>query len=586
MWIILRTIIRSLFLVMVMVRISSALAVEQRGPQRVWGELSSTYRVRESGASDFSSSNLLNTGTISASSYIWRPWFALINGSLSLSVEGTDAEDQPKSTSEFTTGDFRFNLFPTSRFPFSAYYVESRNKLDNAEFGDNATNTEYGVSQLYGSLDGKHNYRAEYENNRQDDSDLNRFIAESLLLGGSNRFGKHDIDTEIRLDSVDNTMTNEQADRHSITLDHSYGNATSFSLDNLLSASTSESDLFDSISTVDTSQLSSFLSWRPQKRRDLRLTGSLRLSEISDSEQPTGMTLNQAVENETLTANLNQGLIYDITDNLQFSESINANSAESGGEYVTTVNESLSVRYTADRLTTALGDYGWSAGTSYSNLHGDTESEQSLDNQISQSLVNDYSAEGGYQLRTNLTQSLNYDYESERADEKSIDHSYSVTWSNSAAGNQNLVRLLLSDSRSLNRENNFFQLINFQYTGSMRLRRYSQLSGNLTLQQSNRGFEKLRSEETVRNGQLGYRTSRAFQVSGLIFLSDLQLSKRDSETERLIKNPDADMEVSLENSLQYRIGRLEVELDIDFIKVGKVYDRLIKFQLTRSFGDL
>ena len=198
----------------------------------------------------------------------------------------------------------------------------------------------------------------------------------------------------------------------------------------------------------------------------------------------------------------------------------------------------------------------------------------------------DYSVEDGYQLRTNLTQSFNYDYESERADEKSIDHSYSVTWSNSEIGNQNLVRLLLSDSRSLNRENDFFQLVNFQYTGSTRLSRYSQLNGNLTLQHSRREFEKQLTEETARNGQLGYRTSRAFNVPGLIFLSDLKLSKRESETERLIRGLDPDTEASLENSLQYRIGRLEIELDIDFIKVGDVYDRLFKFQITRSFGDL
>ena len=88
------------------------------------------------------------------------------------------------------------------------------------------------------------------------------------------------------------------------------------------------------------------------------------------------------------------------------------------------------------------------------------------------------------------------------------------------------------------------------------------------------------------NGRLGYRNTRVFQVPGLFFLSDLQLGKRESETERLIDGPDADTDVSLENSLQYRIGRLEVEFDFDLIKRGDDYDRLFKFQLTRSFGDL
>ena len=569
---------------MVMFRFSSALALESRGAQRVWGELSSSYRIRESGDNDTRSSNFTNTGTILGSGYIWRPWFALVNGSLSLSVEETDIEDQPDSTNEFITGDARFSLFPTSRFPFSAYLIESRNEFVSSAVRNDVTDTEYGFSQLYRSLDGKHNYRAEYENIEQGGDD-NRFVADRLSLGSVNRFGQHYIDTEIRLDTLDNTTTNEQADRESITLDHSYGSVTSLSLDNLLSASRRESDLFDSTATFDTSQLSSFLSWRPQSRGDLRVTGNLRLSEISESEQPDDMALDP-VERETLTANLNQGLIYDITNNLQLSESINANSVETDGEYATTYVESLSARYLSDRSIMAWGDYGWSVSTGYVNLHGDLESEQSLISQFSHSLFNDYSGESGYQLRTNLTQSLNYDYESERVDEKNIDHSYSVTWSNSAIENQNLIRLLLSDSRNLNRYNDNFQLINFQYTGSMRLSRYSQLGGNLTLQQSNREFQRLRTEETTRNGQLGYRNSRAFGVPGLIFLSDLQMSKRDSETERLTRGPDLDTAVSLENSLLYRIGRLEIELDLDFIKVGDKYDRLFKFELTRSFGDL
>lgn len=571
---------------MVMVKVSNALAIEPRIPVRVWGELSTNHRLRESGANDSTSSNRINTGTIRASSYVWRPWFAIVSGSLSLSVEDTDIEDQPSSSSEFTTGDINFSLFPTSRFPFSAYFIESRNEVDSDSFGRDVSNTEYGVRQLYRSLDGRHNYRAEYEKNEQDDSDKNRFIADSLLLSSFNQFGQHDIDTEINLDTVDNTTTKEQAERRSITLDHGYGSVTSFSIDNLLSASTSESQLIDSTSTVDTSQLSSFLSWRPRKRRDLRLTGNLRLSEISDSRQSTEISQDELFERETITANLNQGLIYDITENLLFSESINLNSVQSEGEYLTTISESLALRYTADRLTTALGDYGWFAGTIFSNQHGDAESEQSLNNQFSHSLLNDYSDDDNYQLRTNLTQSLNYDYESERADEKSIDHSYSVTWSDSAVSNQNLVRLFLSDSRSLNREDDFFQLINFQYTGAMRLSRYSQLGGNITLQKTNRELEKQRSEETVRNGQLGYRTSQAFQVPGLIFLSDLQLSKRESKIEQLINDPDADTRVSLKNSLQYRIGRLEMKFDMDFIKVDNQYDRLFRFMLTRSFGDL
>lgn len=569
-----------------MLRVSSALAVEHQGAVRTWGELSSTYRVRESGASDSKNSSWLNTGTISASSYIWRPWFALVGGSLSLSVEDSDSEDQPTSTNEFATGNLNFGLFPTSRFPFNAYFIESRNQFDNDAFGRDVTTTEYGVSQLYRSLDGSHNYRAEYENNLQDDSDQNEFVSESLLLSAGNRLGRHDIDTEIKLDAVDNSITDDQADSHSITLEHGYGEATNFSIDNLLSTSAADIDLFDSSSEVDTSQLSSFLSWHPRNRKDLRLTGSLRLSEVRLSRQSANAALNEAIESETEFANLNQGLIYQYSDNLQLSESINANTVESAGEEVFTASETLSARYSPDRFNIAVGDYGWTAITTYNNLHGDVVSEQSLDNQFSHSLLNNYSVEDGYQMRTNLTQSLNYEYQSEQVDEKSIDHSYSVTWSNAATSNRNLIQFFISDSHSLNREDDYRQLFNLQYTGTNRFSRYAQLSGNITLQHSRLKFEGQLSEQTVSNGQLEFRRDRAFQVPGMLFLSLLELSKTDSEAEQLINDPDTDTLVSWENSLFYRIGRLEVELEIDFIKVDDEFDRLFKFELTRSFGDL
>ncbi len=569
-----------------MARVSSALAIEYSGPVRIWGELSSTYRVRESGDSGSRNSNLLNTGTISASSYVWRPWFALVNGSLSLSVDETDLEDQPTSTNEFTTGDAQFNLFPTSRFPFRAYIIESRNQRDNEAFESEIETTEYGVSQRYRSVDGRHNYRAEYDNREQDDSSQNKFVSESLLLSGDNRLGEHDLETDIKLDTVDNTTTNEQAEGHAITLDHSYGDSNSFSLDNLVSTSTTEKDLFDSSSEDEISQLFSFLTWHPQNRKDLRLNGSLRLSEARLSRQPVGAALNEVIEDETTVANINQGLLYEYSNNLLFSQSINVNSVENDGEVQTIASESLSARYLSDRSITALGDYGWTAATTFNNLHGDIESEQSLDNQFSHSLLNNYSVLGGYQLKTDLIQSLNYEYESEQADEKSIDHSYSVTWSKSAIANQSLIRFFISDSRSLNRDDDFFQLVNLQYTGSNRISRYSQLSGNITLQHTREKFEGRQSEQTVSNGQLEFRKDRVFQISGMFFLSDLQMSKHETDTDRLIRDPDSDTVISWENSLRYRIGRLETELDIDFVKVGDKYDRLFRFQLTRSFGDL
>ena len=127
---------RNLLPVVFMVATAEAMASQHQdpGPLRLWGELSTTYRLREAGSSESRSTNWRNTGTISASSYLWKPWFALVNGSLSLSVDENDTEGQPETGDEFTDGNLRFDLFPSSRFPFAAYYNQSRNEFDSSDF--------------------------------------------------------------------------------------------------------------------------------------------------------------------------------------------------------------------------------------------------------------------------------------------------------------------------------------------------------------------------------------------------------------------------------------------------------------------
>jgi hypothetical protein len=186
-WIIARKKVVKLSLVLAMVSGSDVMAAESGDIVRIWGDLSSTYRERESGDSDATLRNLRNTGTINASSYIWRPWFALINGSLSLSLDETDTSGQETVKDEYSTGDVQFDLFPTSRFPFRAYLIESRNEIDNRSFDQIVKSTEYGFSQQYRNEDGTGNYLADYENNEQDRGGQEKFQSESLLLSASNR---------------------------------------------------------------------------------------------------------------------------------------------------------------------------------------------------------------------------------------------------------------------------------------------------------------------------------------------------------------------------------------------------------------
>ena len=576
-------------LIVMMVTDVDAVTYVNPNPLRVWGDFNTIYRTRYSDAGESTASNWLNIATINASSYIWRPWFAIVDGGLGLSVDKSYFSEQESVKNKYTTGRFRFNLFPTSRFPFELYFSQSRNELDDNLLDRDIITTEHGIAQQYRSQDGKHHYRAEYKNNTREDGRFDRLEGQRLIFSGNNQFSRHTIATDIQFDTVDNRLEDEQANGFSVTGRHSYDVKNNFSIENLLSTSRIENDFSQSNSNVRTAEISSLLSWRPEYKKDINLTASFRLSDLVFRQDDNAFTpLDESLKIDNATANINQGLLYEYSDNLLFREAINVNYTESQNQTLFTATESIGLSYIPDRIMTSMGDYGWSVTPTFNNQHGDTESRQSLDTRFSHSLTNKFSIQGRHQIRTNLTQSLGYDFQSSRAHKKSLTHSFSINWAQPMINNQSMVRFLISDSRSQEEEEELFQLVNLQYSGSIRFNRYSRLVGNITLQRTNHEDGADRSKTTVTNGQLDFTRDRVFQVPRLFFRSRLVLSRQQSESERFLSalNESSEIDDSWENSLNYNIGRLEVRVNIDFIKAGSAYDRLFKIQLTRSFGDL
>ncbi len=557
-------------------------------PVRVWGDITSTYRKREFNGGESTASNWLNIGTINASSYIWRPWFALVNGGLSLAVDKGETSEQESVKNKFASGDLNFDLFPTSRFPFGLYYNRNRAQLDTNLFDQDQTTSEYGIRQQFRSLDGTHHFLADYSNRTRENSDFDKSEGQRLTFSSNHNYRTHSFDSDIQFDSVDNVLQSEHVDSFSVTGLHSYSPRRNYTLESLVSTSQVESGFRQSISQVKTAQISSFLSWQPENRKDINLTANLRLSDLLLRQQDSALTgADELRETDNTTANINQGLLYRHTDHLFISQAINANFQESANQQLFIGTESIGFSYAPDIYTTGVGDYGWSVGSSFINQHGDTSSSRALDNQFNQSLSNDFSVPGKYQLNSNLTQSLGYGLQTSRDDDKRLNHSYTLTWTDSLIDVQSTIRFTISDSRAQQQQERVFQLANLQYLGLLRFSRYTQLSGNITLQSTRQKDGPTRSSRTLVNGQLIFSQLNVFQVPRLDFESDLRLNRQQSESEQAISavNESSRIEQTWENSLDYRIGKLELSVNLDFIKIGDDYDRLFKIQLTRTFGD-
>ena len=558
-------------------------------PVRTWGDISTTYRTREYVGIDSQASNWLNTGSINASSYIWRPWFATARGGLTLSIDESDFSNQPSQRNQYITGNAGLDLFPSSRFPSQVYYRQTRNELDDDLLNRDIETTEFNFRQYYRTVDNAHRLRAEYINNTREDPSASDIEGNRLLFSSNSQIENNSLGTDIQLDTIEDNFQNEKTDSFAVTGRHSYSNDKGLSINNLVSTSKVENDFIRSVTDIETAEFSSLLFWRPGTEKNLSLTGNLRLSDqLLQQTDDQSTASDESMRMENATANLNQGLLYQYSDNLLIREAINANQIESGSSITQVLSESVGFTYTADRVDTSIGGYGWNFGSSYVHEHGDIETNNILNNRFSHSLDNRYMLGERRQLRTNLTQSFGYSDRSRGFDRESVDHSFSVTWSQSSNVDQAVVSLLLLDARAKEEDDELFQLANLQFNGLLRFDRFTQLSGNATLQWTRREDGNDETTATVTNGRLEYMRSRMFDVPRLIFRSRLMLSQQKSETEQLtadvIDNEDSDR--AWENSLDYLIGRLEARVNIDFVKANGDYDRIFKIQLTRSFGDL
>ena len=68
----------------------------------------------------------------------------------------------------------------------------------------------------------------------------------------------------------------------------------------------------------------------------------------------------------------------------------------------------------------------------------------------------------------------------------------------------------------------------------------------------------------------------------------MRLEQRLDDRESFVGdlNDESQIDMSWKNSIQHKIGRLETRFSIDYLVHNDQYDRLIKFELKRSFGDL
>jgi hypothetical protein len=538
-------------------------------PIRTWGSVGYTYR-REN-LSGQQSRGQLFTATINGSSFIWRPWFALVSGGVGLSQDWQQANI--RSSSRDLTGNGSLQVFPESRFPFEAHFDVSDSRMDNGLEAVSATyrNKRIGFSQSYRTPRGNANYRLGYDRSSQTGATIGEYRQQALQYSMSRYFGKQTLGISGNVNRNERDDTGETVALNTLDVRHSYTPDAEFSLDSQASLNDNRYNLVGGSTHSSFAQFNSYAYWRPEKK-PLTANGGVRLYRIS------GDTSSLRV------INLNGGATYRLNPRVSFSASANLNQTASGGKGTTSSNQALGANYQSVTIPLGAYRYYWYGSGTVSNRTG-IDDGQHLSLAAGHGLSRGIETGPGSRLAITLSQGISSDLDTSTASARRLSNTAAVTWNRGRGSTSTLVRLSVSDSRSLKDKRDFMQMINFQATVNSMLSRRSSLTGDLTIQSARQSTIDTPSKGfvTSSSGSLSYTHARAFGVPRLRFTSRLTLYGQVALP--VLSGPEEYETRSWENRFNYSIGRLRLRLTARAAQLGGRTNTSIVFNAIRSFGN-
>jgi hypothetical protein len=582
-------------------------------PVRIGGILSYSLRRDSFEEQQRNQTGLTATLNASTNTYIWQPWFARVDGSLGVtsstdSSSGNEAASSSKSV--VVTGSGQLSVLAQSKFPFEAHFQRSDSRVSSdLALANGYANQRYGFTQRYFRDAGEMMFG--WDRTTQTSADSGRDLQDSLQLRMSHRLENHRLQLAGDRNTNTHEVTGERAAQDNLSLQHSYAPNPSMSVESLANISRSDYQLLQGSNDSRLLQLSSNAFWRPLGR-PMTVNGGVRVFALGTDSTGFAVTGNPS-GNRILNANANLGVSYEVNRFTRISGSANVNMTDNNGAKSTSTSQAVSAGYQPDAIEWGAFRYNWGTTANASNQTGGETADRQLALQFSHSLSRSIKLEGGSTVGIDVGQSLSVSSGSasgsEGASTKQLIHNGSVSWDLSQQAGSALLRLSASDSRALDGNQEFFQLINFQASSTFPASSYSSWTGNLTIQAVRQGKnERLASVEPIdgfvthSGGSIGYQNQRLFGNRRLRFVSDLRLN---SQSLLPLFGSGKDQEVSAwDNRLNYSIGRTQLQLSlqvsssntqkINVDPVTKVentenvrkINKSIMFSVSRSFGDL
>jgi hypothetical protein len=550
-------------------------------PLKLWGNLNSIVRSSSSTGDSEDSVQQLNTFTLSTSSYLWRPWFAIYSGTLGLTDDNTDIEHRPDDNNRFVIGTLNLNIFPGSRFPAIFDYEKNLSDTDLEQIVTNTNTSRYGWRQQYRDTSGKRRLDFSFQRSKRDSNIDGTDKIRLLKFDYSQAFKHQRVNVSTEANSRSNHQQKTRSEDSGFVARHTVDRIKGLSVESVMSVTDVTDENSDSLREIQANQLSTFATWRSEKLKSLLVSGSFRWSSLTNREVDVS-----SVELDSIAGRLSVN--FDLSKNVRFKGGLNTSRNKNNSINSRFVSESASLSYNPPDIKLGNYRYNYGVGSAFTNRATNGENEQRISASFSHGLNQTLKLNEHSTVWLSIDESIGASHATDEEEAERLTHSLSANWKTGSSKDTSMLRMTLSDSRSSGLDNATFQMFNLQFNKETSLSRDHALSGNMTLQATKQDIEGDDTLDIIANGSISYRQRYLFRIPRLFMTMDLELLSHGLTPDRYVrvkKDTAADEEGRLRARLEYSIGQLNLSLTSLIVYRDGDWDRAIQFQLNRFMGN-
>ena len=577
----------------------AGLARAQVGPVVHDGYLEYQFRLKRVDSAPGSDQHLA-TWRGRATTFVWKPYILLLDGSLGL-TRTRNTSSKASEAGSIVTGALAASLFSRSTFPFKVYFESRDSRVDGDVYDADFTTRNWGFLQQLASRRNGGRISLEYRRSDNDDISVNgrterrKFGSELWQLIGQQAYDRNDFKLLTSLRKLNRDFPAQTQDRLLLNLGHRFRGGATFNVEDRLYFSDERINSLGGEHQRKFLQFSGYSRWQPEMAKRLLVTGRL-VAQGVESGNGTTRGRQRYVVSSSAT--------YQYSPQVTFSGSAGVDGSN-GDDLDSQTGTFQRLRGAYRSRPRALGtmQYDWGGALDLANqlLQGDHDVRvQSFGASFNQGLARFTYLKSGAQLQFGLTQTAAAVANTQDMQEQSLTHNAYVTVSRQSGRGSGYLRFSASDRRRFGFRPDEFQLFSLQASSRMQIDNTRSLNGSISLQYTDSEIAMMMSGDTSDLAMsdrssfsysvvLSYSDAELFSVRNLRFLSQLRYLSSDFRSDDVFDNnerlfdPDRS-DSSWRNDLTYRVGLLELRLLAELRDINGRWTSQAFFSVRRYYG--